>query len=152
LSGIKSARAQVPRLVIVITARPGQRRLCSWIVVALLFMQLAVAAYACPRGVPSGEAVTPMPAMPDCAGGSMAAIDPDQPLLCKAHCDQGTQAVIAVPVADAPSAPVLVAILDWSYGATLERAPPARRHDRLCAGAPPPGSPPLYLSLLVLRN
>lgn len=148
---IKLVDRHTPRLATVNPTRQDRRRLCGWLVVALLFMQLAAAAYACPRGM-AGDADSAMAAMPDCAGASATAMDPGQPLLCKAHCDQGTQAVIAVPVVDAPTAPVLVAILDWSYGATLEWAPPARRHDRPCAGAPPPGSPPLYLSLLVLRN
>jgi hypothetical protein len=131
--------------------RQGRRRLCGWLVVALLFMQMAAAAYACPR-VNAGDAGNAMAAMPDCAGASAIAMDPDQPQLCKVHCDQGTQAVNPMPAGDASaSAPMLLAVLDWS-GGTLLRAPPATRRASLPTGAPPPGSPALFLSLLVLRN
>ena len=148
---IKIHGLQTPRLAGVGTTRQVRRRLCGWLVVALLFMQMAAAAYACPR-LTAGDAGAAMAAMPDCAGASAMAMDPDQPQLCKVHCDQGTQAVTSLPLADAPSAPVLIAVLDWSSSAASMWAPPASPRVRLPAGAPPPGSPPLFLSLLVLRN
>lgn len=151
MSGIKLVGCHGPRLAAVNPPRQGRRRLCAWLVVALLFMQMAAAAYACPRGL-AGDVGGAMAAMPDCAGASAMAMDPDQPQLCKVHCDQGTQAVNPLPAGDASaSAPILVAVLDWSGGMAL-RAPPATPRASLPTGAPPPGSPPLFLSLLVLRN
>jgi hypothetical protein len=46
---------------------------------------------------------------------------------------------------------LLLAVLDWSDALRLPAAPPSRRAEFL-AGASPPGDPPLYLRLLVLRN
>jgi hypothetical protein len=148
---IKLVDRHRPRLAAVNPTRQGRGRLCGWLVVALLFMQMAVAAYACPRGM-AGDAGTAMAAMPDCAGASAMAMDPDQPQLCKVHCDQGTQAVNPMPIGDVfTAAPMLLAVLDWS-GGTLLRTPPETQRASLPTGAPPPGSPPLFISLLVLRN
>ena len=81
------------------------------------------------------------------AGG----MDPDQSQLCQAHCQQGSQNVHTTPVPDLSSAPLLLAVLNWAQ-APLLPAPSAARSALLTLGASPPGSPPLYLSLLVLRN
>lgn len=143
------------------------RWLTGWLGVALVFMQLAVSAYACPmvRGTAQGtvsvmtQNVSGANLMPDCAGNLPLAMDPAQPLLCLAHCQQGAQAAQPAPTLDAPASPVLLAVLDWSPLAlrpgTLQ-APalntPASRSGASPPGAPPPGSPPIYLALLVLRN
>lgn len=89
--------------------------------------------------------------MPDCAGG-MASMDPEQPQLCKAHCEAGQQSVNsgawgldALPAIHQSGA--WVGVLDAVMAATLAAAMPAA----LAAG-PPPGTPPIYLRLLVLRN
>jgi hypothetical protein len=138
--------------------RPLRRHrswLSGWLVALLLFAQWATAAYACPQltgGATQGDATTAMAAMPDCTG-SMPAMDPEQPQLCKAHCDIGQQSVQSGSTAlDAPSAMAhggaLMGVLRLADAA--ERAasmlPPTR-----WAG-PPAGTPPLYISLLVLRN
>ena len=131
-------------------SRRPTRWLSSWLSLALLFMQIAAAAYVCPVAAPVTAPIA-MVEMPGCSGHMPAALDADQPQLCKAHCQQGSQTVQPTPSSDAPVTPVLVAVLDWT-GAALLPQQPAGRLPLVASGAPPPGSPPLYLSLLVLRN
>jgi hypothetical protein len=131
--------------------RPA-RWLSVWLTVVLLSVQFATAAYACPRDrVQAGAVVAGMAAMPGCEGHAPGAMDPDQPQLCQAHCQQGAQSVHPTPATDAPASPLLLAVLDWSPAALLPLLPEAR-HPLRAAGASPPGAPPRYLSLLVLRN
>lgn len=138
------------------TLRRHQRGwLSRWLIAALLFTQLATAAYACPT-VPGNAAaaaavVAIMADMPGCDGANPATMDPAQPRLCEAHCQQGNQTVNQTPLPDMPAASVLLAVLDWS-GVLRVPAEPAGRPLGLTAGAPPPGAPPLYIALLVLRN
>jgi len=131
--------------------RRPTRWLSGWLIVALLSMQLAMAAYACPALATAAQAPVAMAEVPGCDGHMPAAMDPDQPQLCRAHCQQGSQAVHPTPASDAPATPVLFAVLDWTHAALLP-AQPAGRVPVAFAGASPPGSPPLYLYLLVLRN
>lgn len=116
----------------------------------LLLAQWLTAAYACPAVAGSGAAAAV--SMPGCDGHMSGARDPEQPLLCQMHCLQGAQTVQSAPGADLPPAPaVLLAILDWTQAAR----PALHSADSpapLATGAPPPGSPPLYLRLLLLRN
>ncbi len=69
-------------------------RLIGILSMALLFSQLAVAAYACPamKSSPANEAVA-MAGMP-CAEMMAAGVDldPEQPLLCMQHCQFGSTA------------------------------------------------------------
>ena len=131
------------------TRRPN-RWLFSWLSLALLFMQIAAAAYACPAGAAATAPVV-MAEMPGCSGNMSGTMDPDQPQLCQAHCQQGSQTVQPTPASDAPATPVLLAVLDWTRAALLP-AQAACRTSTVTSGGSPPGSPPLYLSLLVLRN
>jgi hypothetical protein len=131
--------------------RRPTRWLSGWLVVVLVSMQLAMAAYACPALAATAQLPLAMAEMPGCDGHMPAAMDPDQPQLCSAHCQQGSQTVHPTPASDAPATPVLLAVLDWTHAALLP-AQPAGRTPAAFAGAPPPGSPPLYLQLLVLRN
>lgn len=128
--------------------------LSGWAVVLLLLAQWATAAYACPQlagAAMEGVPAMAMASMPDCTGG-MPAMDPEQPQLCKAHCELGQQSVQSGgTVLDAPPAMAhggaLMGVLRPAEAA--ERAatmPPTR------GAGPPAGTPPLYLSLLVLRN
>ncbi len=125
------------------------RWLCSWLMLPLLFMQLAAAAHACASGVaPAGEAVA---AMPDCHASPLSAENADPAQLCQAHCAQGHQAVDAAHAGEWTPWPLLVSVIDWRHAA--QHCQPVQR--RLAApllGGAPPGSPPIYLSLLVLRN
>jgi hypothetical protein len=132
-----------------LTRRPT-RWLSSWLSVAMLFMQIAASAYACPA-VAAATAPVVMAEMPGCGGEMTGTMDPDQPQLCQAHCQQGSQTVHPTPAADAPTTPVLMAVLDWTHAALLP-ALQAHLTSTVAAGGSLPGSPPLYLRLLVLRN
>lgn len=136
--------------------RPA-RWLSGWLIAALLLMQLLASAHACTvvGAVAPAKAMAPMADMPGCTEAvdeaSVEAPSGDTTLLCQVHCQQGSQTVHPTPAVDAPATPVLLAVLDWAPSALAPvgalHASPAVR-----SGAPPPGSPPLYLSLLVLRN
>ncbi|WIT14310.1 hypothetical protein PFX98_12010 [Paucibacter sediminis] len=120
----------------------GLRRwLSGALMVAMLFMQLATAAYACPQ-------LQQRKNMPDCQG--MAAMaDPAQPQLCKAHCTQAAQASAAHALPDLQCNPAGLLLVQPLPAAPapglqlLQRAAPPASH---------PGDPPLYLALLILRN
>ena len=132
-----------------VNLRRHRRWLAAGLIGALLFMQLAVSAYACPYALQPGTAAAG--SMPDCDGTAAAAMDPDQPLLCKAHCDQGTQVVKPAPSVDSVAQPVLLTVVHWLAALPPPQARPAQRRQVL-SGAGPPGAPPLYLAFLVLRN
>lgn len=128
--------------------------LSSWLVALLLFAQWATAAYACPQLAGAGKQSTPaiaMASMPDCTGGT-STMDPEQPQLCKAHCELGQQSVQS-------GGTVLGALPVMAHGGALMGVlRPAEDADRAAPmpptrnAGPPAGTPPLYLSLLVLRN
>jgi len=126
------------------------------LVMLLLFTQLATAAYACPTELQALRTDAAVETMPGCDGNMPRTMDADQPQLCKAHCQQGEQVVgAAAPVSDWTPMPLLLAVLDWRQAAQTA-LPPARSQAGPWSGSPPgavpPGSPPIYLSLLVLRN
>lgn len=155
--------------------RRPKRWLSGWLAMLLLVSQLATAAYACPATGAASLRMAPsaalpdmphmphmphmpnmpnmpnMPSMPGCDGRMAGLQDPDQPLLCQAHCQQGALTVHPTPATDAPPSPVLLAVLDWAPAAWLPTQPAARA-SALAPGAAPPGAPPRYLVLLVLRN
>jgi len=131
--------------------RRPTRWLSGWLIAVLLLTQLATSAYACPANVGAVSSAAVMADMPGCDGNMPAAMDPDHPQLCQAHCQQGSQAMPHAPALDAPSLPLLLAVLDWTHDLLLPALPTARTA-AVSPGASPPGSPPLYLSLLVLRN
>ncbi|MBT9455357.1 MAG: hypothetical protein IV097_01925 [Burkholderiaceae bacterium] len=131
------------------------KRLRRWIsggvAMAMLFMQLATAAYACPILEKAVE-LAAMAAMPDCHGMALGAMDGEQPQLCKAHCDQGRQSTASTPVPDLQANPAAVILLQG----IVEPAPLPMLALLASSHSPwlskPGGAPPLYLSLLVLRN
>ena len=99
--------------------RRSSRTLAAWFaLVALLFAQLAVAAYACPR-LPAPEAVA---SMPDCDEQMNAN-------LCESHCDYGsasldsTKAKVAPPALTGVSMRIAVVVSPTS---TARPVPPAR--------------------------
>lgn len=115
-------------------------------IVALLFVQIAVAAHACPA-----LAADPAQSLVACAAHGNAPADPTPAQLCKAHCVADDQALGAGSSVDAPAAPLLLAVLDWRAASAAVLAPADGGFDRL-GGAAPPGSPPLYLRLRILRQ
>lgn len=124
--------------------------ICGWLAALLVAQLLLSAAHACaPPAVPAPQAVVHMP---DCHGQTGAPQDAAATLVCKAHCAAPQQSVNSSPaVADVPQAPFLSApllrVLDTAAAEALAAEIPAA-----VASGPPAGSPPLYLSLLVLRN
>lgn len=127
------------------------RRVALVLLWALLSGQWATAAYLCPRS--GGEAALAMAAMPDCAGMPAEVMDAEQPQLCKAHCEQGHQSVNATPSPEPATSFSVLAVLDWHASAALPahgRLPCAR--ERRVSAHPPPGTPPIYLTLRVLRD
>lgn len=126
------------------------RRVALVLLCALVSGQWATAAYVCPRS--GGEAAQAMAAMPDCAGMTAEVMDPEQPQLCKAHCEQGAQSVNATPSPEPATSFSVLAVLDWRAGAALPlhgSLPAARER---ASAQPPPGTPPIYLTLRVLRD
>lgn len=182
MTGVKLGLCVGPRLATVnlLHHRRKQHGLSLWLVVALLFMQIATSAYACPGNLFMGAADAGQSASighADHGGGTadhhgasqhdMAAMSPDMvdcdmsqgldaesPQLCKLHCEPGSQTPLhASASTDAPAASLLCwAVLDWSSAALLPQQLGHTPRLGVASGAPPPGAPPLYLSLLVLRN
>lgn len=90
--------------------------------VSLLFMQLAVAAYACPVEEKVSEVAAMAEAGMPCAG-DMATVDTDQPTLCHAHCQSAHQ------TADKVQAQMPVVAMASGFVYTVEPvriSPPAR--------------------------
>jgi hypothetical protein len=80
------------------------RRSVAWLCLsALLFLQLAVAAYACPTRIDGG---TPTLAAMDSSAQPCAGTDQERPKLCEQHCIHGSQSVDTQPHSSV-GAPVL---------------------------------------------
>lgn len=115
-----------------------RRVTCRWLanglMLAILFTQIATAAYACPMNQAAAQAV-PCAAM----AAMQAALDTEQPGLCQQHCQQGNtqQAPDHNPVVPLP-APALVALFSLSPVVPLA-ADGARlaAHERRRDHAPP---------------
>lgn len=129
--------------------RRHRRWLPGWLVPVLLFAQIATAAYTCPQTVSMDAAANgAMAEMPDCHGGE----DATPPPLCKAHCEAGQQSVNSLSGAAGVPAPALVAALWVRALDVAEAAQTAAALPEAQSVGPPAGTPPLYLTLLVLRN
>ena len=126
---------------------------------AMLFMQLATAAYACPalaqaqsalQAMPNMSAMLEMPNMQDCTAMGEAGLDEALPLLCKAHCSTDATSTASAAAPDLqpnPAATTLLLGIVWpAPAAPLALAAPGQPRTPLR----PPGAPPLYL--LVLRT
>ena len=118
-------------------SRRTRLRIALLALCALLFQQLALAAYACP--LPSSAApLTAMAAMPGCAG--MPQMGAHSTQLCTQHCAQQTPAPQdarspTVPVPALPPQPPVLAIV---VPLPAVRFDPGAARDR--AAAPPPRS------------
>lgn len=124
--------------------RRSIHRLCTacFVVLSLLFSQLALASYVCPQQAD----VEAMAAMAD-AGVPCEDMDPEQPVLCHQHAaDPGmTFEALKLPVLQAPLV-VQVLELPQLLGAEAAAAVPA---SATAEAHPPPD--PLFLSTLRLR-
>ncbi len=123
--------------------------ICGWLAALLVAQLLLTAAHACvPTVAPAPQAALHMP---DCHGQVAEPQDGAATLVCKAHCAAPEQSVnSSLAAADVPQAPFLSApllrVLDTATAAALAAVIP-----EAVASGPPAGTPPLYLSLLVLR-
>jgi hypothetical protein len=130
--------------------RCNHRGLSVWLVLVLLFTQFATVSYACPNGFPR-EGLPEATAMPECEGSSGAMdMDPEQPLLCQASCNDGAQASAFAALADFPPSAVLLYVLPRVD--LQDRLPPRLAYALPAAGQPPPGWPPAYLLNRILLN
>jgi hypothetical protein len=128
--------------------RRHRRWLPAWLVAVLLVAQMVTAAYACPRAAAEAAVATPAAAeMPDCHAG----MDPAQPPLCKAHCEAGQQSVNSNAGAANVPGPALIDARWARVPACIDAAQTALGAPKAQSVGPPAGTPPLYLSLLVLR-
>jgi len=119
-------------------------------ILALLFAQLATAAYACPElGPRDGQPLAALAS--DCgAEHAVSRSDEEDGLLCKASCEQAAQVVKASAGFDAPQAAVVLYFAPSGSNRDLVSsavAPTQPAFDRR-----PPGWPPVYLLHRVLRN
>lgn len=130
----------------------------------LLLAQLLTAAYACPQLTPPPADASPASAdmpideapglamMPGCGGDMHESMDPDQPQLCKAHCEAGSTSVnTQPPPQEVPPAlawgAAVVGIVDDVAVARLVARPGSWPTD-----GPPARAAPIYLAFVVLRN
>jgi hypothetical protein len=130
--------------------RLHRRWLSGWLVLALLFAQIAMAAYACPQ---LGAAQQPAAVMPlsECEGPAhTSGIDEEDGLLCKASCEQGAQVVKASAGFDTAQAAVVLYRAPSLSGRGLISPAPAPTHPAF--DRRPPGWPPVYLLHRALRN
>ncbi len=121
-------------------------------VLALLWSQLALAAYVCPGTGPAPAASTMaerMAAGEPCDGMTGAA-DAAQPALCLQHCADAPQSADTAP-ATGPSLPALVAVWPalWPSWRLALAAPLPARRSAAAASRPPPN--PLFLATSRLR-
>jgi len=131
----------------------AHRWLCGLVAAVLLFAQTAGAVYACePRdGALDRETIA---APEDCQAHRAAAAEHnaggEQVLLCKAHCQAGEQSVNSGSSAgDVPHAALLAVVL-WPLQEAADA--PASPRPECHALGPPAGTPPLFITLQVLRN
>ncbi len=133
--------------------RNTRRHLVAWMIGVLLFTQWLTASYACPAVAGplagGGQAVIAQ-AVSDCHGMTAGVMDPENPSLCRAHCDPDHQAPSQASAGDAPApAPMwfIVEVFD-----TFDDAGQPAHQQAVARTAAPPGWPPLYLIHGVLRN
>jgi hypothetical protein len=122
------------------------------VVLSLLGLQLAVAAYACPQfgAAQSLAATTAADSLPDCHGQAMD-MDPELAPLCAAHCQSEASIPVSPSILD--QLPLPTALLGPSYvlpAWTVELS--KQRHAPGEVALAHAWAPPLFLSLQVFRN
>ena len=139
------------------------RWIASGLVVSVLFSQVALAMYACPKldsaahvasmqmaGMAMDDAVG-MSSMPDCHAmpGTM---DDEEPQLCRAHCSSDSQSAPSLHVLDIPSLATHATWTSYLLPVALDNQPTAGSRAAYAQLDQRAGSPPIYLTLQVLRN
>jgi len=115
-----------------------RRLICQLLIGAILFAQMAVAAYACPATLHAGASVaTSVDTMPADCDQMMGALDPAAPNLCSAHCHNDER---SAQHADAPALPpaLLVALYWIALPPTSDRLPQNTESGVLHAALSPP--------------
>jgi hypothetical protein len=153
-----------------------RRPVTGWLglLMALVFVlgQQAALAHACARGLPMPAPAAPAEGSVDgsadrsadlsaaaplimpmaCEGHGAEGPAPEQRLLCKAHCQADEQSVNSAAAAPDLPAADLLGLVPWHQPQLGDAAHVVRPVPRARPTGPPAGAPPLYLSLLVLRN
>lgn len=137
----ESANEDTLRAVNLRLARTPRLWWTRGLIAALLFLQLASAAYACSMGTAKADApsMAGMPCAQPMADGFVPALDADRPGLCLEHCRSGSQAVDQGSPAPVPLPALMVLLF-----AVAEPAPPSadaspwRTRHRSRERAPPP--------------
>ena len=139
------------------------RRIVGGLIVTLLFSQMALAMYACPKqdadthaasmqmaGMAMDEA-TGMSAMPDCHAmpGTM---DDESPQLCRAHCSGDGQPAPSLHGLDIQSFATHAIWISYPLPVVLDAQPTAGPRAAYAQLDHRAGTPPIYLTLQVLRN
>lgn len=126
--------------------KPHAHRLTTtfFVVLSLLFSQLALANYVCPTGMAGEQAMMEMAPGEPCEG---MASDPDQPVLCLQHCTNAPQSFDAVKLPTV-SLPAVVhgLLVPLAIDAAAQEA---QAHAGQGEAQPPPE--PVFLSTLRLR-
>jgi hypothetical protein len=131
--------------------RAHRRQRAAWLAGLILLVQVMTAAYAC---VAVGDDLgVPEPAvLVDCADHGPGSPDADQPLLCKAHCEQGQQLAQSTAGLDLQQALAALPVLLWVLPSAATAHDAALALPLSAQGPAAAGTLPLYLTLLVLRN
>jgi hypothetical protein len=153
-----------------------RRPVASWLgllmALVLVLGQQAALAHACARGLPMSAPAAPAEGSVDgsadrsadlraaapvlmpmaCEGHEAEGPAPEQRLLCKAHCQADEQSVNSAAAAPDLPAADLLGLVPWHQPQLGDAAHVVRPVPRATPTGPPAGAPPLYLSLLVLRN
>ena len=139
------------------------RRIVGSLIVALLFSQMALAMYACPRqdadahaasmqmaGMTMEEA-SGMSSMPDCHAmpGTM---DDESPQLCRAHCSGDGQPAPSLHGLDIQSFATHAIWISYPLPVVLDAQPTAGPRASYAQLVHRAGTPPIYLTFQVLRN
>ena len=119
-----------------------RRFVCCLAATALLFAQLAVAAFACQGGVERAVPVAQQQAMAGCEGMGSAPTP-----LCASHCADGAQS-FEKPVTTVVAPAVLVGTMHWLLPAPALHA---RMGSRPLTRAAPAAGPPLSIRNCCLR-
>ena len=111
---------------------------------ALLFAQLALAGYACPKIESASEAARMVEAGMPCAETMKQAIDDEQPALCHAHCQASPQSDSTYQL------PALATLAQLGVVLTISTGPP-RSPPAPLAPMRPNASPPLAIAHCCFR-
>lgn len=118
-------------------------RWIAWIaLVAVLFAQFSVAAYACPA-LKAISVDGPMAMATDCDGmaAQTSKSDPDNPTLCLQHCQQGNQHSDHAEIPPIlPLSGLSWAAIDWAYDFSALPVIISAQEHKLARASPPPKS------------